>query len=160
MRGGINMKKKKPVFALALVLVCAAGGADYYMYGYSPKKDSETSADAAVCNAANTAAATDSEGNPAGESEPPESVSDETAGQGAGSDTDGNGAAPPLLIEIEEDRIIYDGKEVSLSELEDILREYENTEYVWELRDTRQAVKRVYDEAAQLLDKYNIPFNL
>ena len=81
-------------------------------------------------------------------------------GRGIDIDKDGGGfdADGPLIIEIHEDRIIFRGNEISLAELEEILRQHNNPEYIWELHDIYQAVKSVYDAVVELLNEHNIVF--
>jgi len=63
-----------------------------------------------------------------------------------------------LLIEIHENKIIYDEDELLLDELEKILQEFENTNFIWTLQDTYRAEKSVYNDVKELLEKLNIVF--
>ena len=65
---------------------------------------------------------------------------------------------PSLLIEIKEDVIIYDDNEVTLDELEAILKKYEGIDYIWTLQDSYRAYKLTYDNVSELLEKYDIVF--
>ena len=65
---------------------------------------------------------------------------------------------PVLIIEISEDRIIYNENEVSLEELETILLTYGNPDDIWEIHDVYRAEKAVFDEVKQLLQKLDIVF--
>jgi len=64
----------------------------------------------------------------------------------------------PLIIEIIEDRIIFDGDDISIVELEALLISYVEHEYVWEIHDVHQAVKAVYDNVVALFNKHNIAY--
>lgn len=63
-----------------------------------------------------------------------------------------------FLIEIKEDKIIFDNDEVSLNEMENILQKYEALDDAWTLEDSYRADKYIYDEVRALLVKYDIIF--
>jgi hypothetical protein len=62
------------------------------------------------------------------------------------------------LIEVFENRIIFDGTDISLEELEDILIEHGDTDHVWELLDAHQAVMTVYTAVVDMLQRHSITF--
>jgi len=64
----------------------------------------------------------------------------------------------PLKIEIVEHRILFNGEDMSLAELESLLLSYIEHDYVWELHDSHQSVKTVYDDVVGLFNKHNITF--
>ena len=68
------------------------------------------------------------------------------------------GDPPSLVIEIHEDKIIYDGEEISLYELEDILKRHESGEHGWTLRDAYRADKDTFDRVRELLADNGIFF--
>ena len=63
-----------------------------------------------------------------------------------------------FLIEIREDKIVYNGEEVSLNELEIILQQFKDLEEIWILEDSYRADKFIYDEVKNLLERYKIIF--
>lgn len=65
---------------------------------------------------------------------------------------------PSLLIEVREDRISYDNKEISIEELEEIFAKYNTDENIWILEDTYHADKSTYSEVLELLNKYGFAF--
>ena len=88
-----------------------------------------------------------------------EQTSDNNADEEGNAEESGFGGAEgdvPLIIKIINSRIILDGDDISLNELEDLLLLYIDSEYVWELHDTHQAVKSVYDDIVELFNKYNV----
>ena len=63
-----------------------------------------------------------------------------------------------LTITVKEDKLLYEGKDVSLSQLEqNLLKEYKIDSTTVELVDDH-AIKAAYDEVTALLQKLNIPF--
>lgn len=63
-----------------------------------------------------------------------------------------------LTITVKEDKLLYEGKDVSLSQLEqNLLKEYKIASTTVELVDDH-AIKAAYDEVTALLQKLNIPF--
>ena len=67
-----------------------------------------------------------------------------------------NGIQP--IIEISEDRIFIADNKITLESLHEILLEYGDLEYIWELRDIYQASQAVYSAVIELLLKHNIEF--
>ena len=63
-----------------------------------------------------------------------------------------------LTITVKEDKLLYEGKDVSLSQLEqNLLKEYKIDSTTVEMVDDH-AIKAAYDEVTALLQKLNIPF--
>ena len=63
-----------------------------------------------------------------------------------------------LTITVKEDKLLYEGKDVSLSQLEqNLLKEYKIDSTTVALVDDH-AIKAAYDEVTALLQKLNIPF--
>ena len=65
---------------------------------------------------------------------------------------------PSFIIEIREDRIIYNNVEVTLDDLDEILRRYANVADTWELHDALHASRAVYEEVRELLRTHDILF--
>ena len=65
---------------------------------------------------------------------------------------------PPLVIEINENRIIYNEDEISFDELEIIIKKYGNDEYGWTIRDVYRADKDTFDKVRGLLANNDIFF--
>ena len=63
-----------------------------------------------------------------------------------------------LTVTVKEDKLLYEGQEVTLAQLEENLLKDYKAETAVELRDDH-AIKAAYDEAAALLQKLNIPFS-
>ena len=64
-----------------------------------------------------------------------------------------------LTVTVKEDKLLYEGSEVTLAQLEEsLLKDYKGDATAVELRDDH-AIKAAYDEAAALLQKLNIPFS-
>jgi len=85
-------------------------------------------------------------------------------GGNSGNNLNGNDAVssqdsvkPSLIIEVNEDRIIYDGKEVSLDELRSLILERNKSGYIWELQNNH-AVKAPYDQVKALLTECDVIF--
>ena len=63
-----------------------------------------------------------------------------------------------LTITVKEDKLLYEGKEVTLAQLEEnLLKDYKAGTNTVELKDDH-AIKAAYDEVTALLQKLNIPF--
>ncbi len=63
-----------------------------------------------------------------------------------------------LSIVVREDKLLYEGQEVTLAQLEeDLLRDYKAETTTVELQDDH-AIKAAYDEVHALLQKLSIPF--
>ena len=63
-----------------------------------------------------------------------------------------------LSIVVREDKLLYEGQEVTLAQLEeDLLRDYKAETTTVELQDDH-AIKAAYDEVPALLQKLSIPF--
>ena len=63
-----------------------------------------------------------------------------------------------LTITVREDKLLYEGQEVTLAQLEEsLLKEYKAETTTVELRDDH-AIKAAYDEVNALLEKLSIPF--
>ena len=63
-----------------------------------------------------------------------------------------------LSIVVREDKLFYEGQEVTLAQLEeDLLRDYKAETTTVELQDDH-AIKAAYDETYALLQKLSIPF--
>lgn len=65
---------------------------------------------------------------------------------------------PSLVIEIYEDRIMYDGEEVSLEDLEAILRQFQEIDEIWTLQDTFRADQATWANVRDLLRAQNVIF--
>ena len=65
---------------------------------------------------------------------------------------------PSLIIEISEDRIIYDGEEISIEDLEEVLRRYANTQDIWELHDVYRADRATYERVRELLRTHDVAY--
>ena len=65
---------------------------------------------------------------------------------------------PSLIIEISEDRIIYDGEVISLGELEEVLRRYASIADIWELHDVYRAHRATYESVRELLRRHDIAY--
>ena len=64
-----------------------------------------------------------------------------------------------LTITVQEDKLLYEGQEVSLAQLEEaLLRDYKAETSTVELKDDH-AIKAAYDEVTALLQKLSIPFS-
>ena len=63
-----------------------------------------------------------------------------------------------LVIEINEEKIMYNGEEITLDDLEAVLQQFESLEDVWTLEDSYRAEKSVYDNVKDLLVKYDMAF--
>ena len=64
-----------------------------------------------------------------------------------------------LTVTVKEDKLLYEGSEVTLAQLEEsLLKDYKGDATAVELKDDH-AIKAAYDEAAALLQKLNIPFS-
>ena len=64
-----------------------------------------------------------------------------------------------LTITVKEDKLDYEGQEVTLSQLEEgLLKDYKAGTSTVELKDDH-AIKAAYDEVKALLQKLNIPFS-
>ena len=63
-----------------------------------------------------------------------------------------------LTITVREDKLLYEGREVDLTQLEDdLLNDYKADASTVELQDDH-AIKAVYDEVSALLQRLSIPF--
>ena len=63
-----------------------------------------------------------------------------------------------LTVTVKEDKLLYEGAEVTLAQLEEsLLKDYKGDATAVELRDDH-AIKAAYDEVTALLQKLNIPF--
>jgi len=71
-----------------------------------------------------------------------------------------NGAGGEILpiIEIYDDRILFGGNEISIAELEDILTEYHDYDFTWEIRDAHQAAQVVYSSVVELFNTRGLRF--
>ncbi len=63
-----------------------------------------------------------------------------------------------LTVTVREDKLLYEGQEVTLAQLEENLLKDYKTETAVELKDDH-AIKAAYDEVTALLQKLNIPFS-
>ena len=63
-----------------------------------------------------------------------------------------------LIVTVNEDKLLYEGQEVTLAQLEEsLLKDYKAETTTVELKDDH-AIKAAYDEAKALLEKLSIPF--
>ena len=63
-----------------------------------------------------------------------------------------------LTVTVREDKLLYEGREVDLTQLEEnLLKDYKADSSTVELLDDH-AIKAVYDEVSALLQKLSIPF--
>ena len=67
---------------------------------------------------------------------------------------------PPPVIEVSEDRIIFSGEEISMEDLEEVLRRYAGLEEVWELHDLYRADRATYEKVRELLRTHDIAYRL
>ena len=65
---------------------------------------------------------------------------------------------PSLVIEISEDRIIFDGEVISLEDLEEVLRRYASDEDIWELHDVYRADRATYESVRELLRTHDVAY--
>ncbi len=63
-----------------------------------------------------------------------------------------------LTVTVKEDKLLYEGQEVNLAQLEENLLKDYKAETAVELKDDH-AIKAAYDEVTALLQKLNIPFS-
>ena len=63
-----------------------------------------------------------------------------------------------LTVTVKEDKLLYEGQEVTLAQLEENLLKDYKAETAVELKDDH-AIKAAYDEVTALLQKLNIPFS-
>jgi len=63
-----------------------------------------------------------------------------------------------LTVTVKEDKLLYEGQEVTLAQLEENLLKDYKAETTVELKDDH-AIKAAYDEVTALLQKLNIPFS-
>ena len=63
-----------------------------------------------------------------------------------------------LTVTVQEDKLLYEGQEVTLAQLEENLLKDYKAETAVELKDDH-AIKAAYDEVTALLQKLNIPFS-
>jgi len=63
-----------------------------------------------------------------------------------------------LVIEINEEKIMYNDEEITLDDLEALLQQFEGLEDIWTLEDSYRAEKAVYDSVKDLLVKYDMAF--
>ena len=74
-------------------------------------------------------------------------------------DEQGDAEQPPsLVIEVHEDRIVYDGDEISLEDLEEILVQFQNVEEIWTLQDVFRADQATWASVRDLLRAHNVVF--
>ena len=90
--------------------------------------------------------------------EAPDGTAPDTPGDAEDSGFGGSDGDRPLVIEIIDNRILFDGKDISIVELESLILLYIEHDYIWELHDTHQAVKTVYDDVVELFNKHDIAF--
>jgi len=64
----------------------------------------------------------------------------------------------PLIIEVYENIVIFDGDGVTISELEDIILELSDSESVWEVHDSHQADTVTYNDVIFLLNRLNLEY--
>ena len=82
-----------------------------------------------------------------------ETVQEKMDEAGTGSQDDG-----VLTITVQEDKLLYEGQEVDLAQLEEcLLKDYKADATQVELKDDH-AIKAAYDETTALLQKLNIPY--
>ncbi|MCL2364980.1 MAG: hypothetical protein FWC71_10010 [Defluviitaleaceae bacterium] len=62
----------------------------------------------------------------------------------------------PLVIEVYNDRIIFNGNDITFYELEDILLAHGNDTDVWELVDVHQAAVTVYNAVIEAFQRHNV----
>ena len=65
---------------------------------------------------------------------------------------------PSLVIEISEDRLIFNDEVVTFDELEEILRRYAGTEDIWELHDVFRADRATYERVRELLRMHDVVY--
>ena len=65
----------------------------------------------------------------------------------------------PSVVEIHEARIVRDGQEISLGELEELLRARAAPGDAWELRDAHMADRAVYLEVRELMTRLGVAFS-
>lgn len=67
---------------------------------------------------------------------------------------------PSLIIEISEDRIIYEGEEISIEDLEKILRRYAYIQDIWEIHDVYRADRATYERVRELFRTHDVVYRL
>jgi hypothetical protein len=85
-----------------------------------------------------------------------DSSSNDESGDAEESGFGGADGNEPLIVGIIENRILLDGSEISLDELEEFILLNIDSDFVWELHDVHQAVKTVYDDVIELFTKHGI----
>ena len=65
---------------------------------------------------------------------------------------------PSLVIEIHEDRIVYDGDHISLDDLDAVLVQFQDIDEVWILQDTFMADQATWAIVVDLLRIRNVTF--
>ena len=65
---------------------------------------------------------------------------------------------PSLVIEISEDRIIYNDEVISLEDLEEVLRRYAIYADIWELHDVYRADRATYESVRELLRRHDVVY--
>ena len=63
-----------------------------------------------------------------------------------------------LVIEISEDRIVFNDEVITYDELEEILRRYASIESTWELHDVFRADRATYERVRELLRTHDIAY--
>jgi len=67
-------------------------------------------------------------------------------------------APDTLVIEIHESRIVHDGEEISLDELDEIVARYAGGNSIWVLQDAFRANNATFNQVRTLLREHNIIF--
>lgn len=65
---------------------------------------------------------------------------------------------PSLVIEIHENRIVYDGDEISLEDLDAILVRFQDVDEIWTLQDAFMADQATWASVADLLRAHGVIF--
>ena len=140
-------KKKKRLGRVLLVAIIAAalilGGLFFDLGGFGSQLGLPTFGPTEV----------EEEAPPVEEEEEPEDTPPEQAENGAGEED----LPPPLLIRVSGDLIFHGDEEVTIHQLQTLLREHDQPGLVWELRD-EQAILAVYEEVRVLLMEHDVSF--
>jgi len=142
------MKVKLFIILFLLVSLCvssiACGGIDF---GYLRENANNN-------NQPNEGSINNGENN----SETPDTTTNDEIGNAEDSGFGGSDGDELLIIEIIENRIIFNNEDITLTELESIILEYIDSNYVWEIHDTHKASKAVYDDVIDLFNENGVAF--
>ena len=95
---------------------------------------------------------------PTDETQENETYENDEAEENGGLGEDGGVEIPAIIIEIHEDRIIFDGDEIYLEDFEEIVRANSGLDIAWVLSDAHQASRVVYNDVVEVLNRHGIAF--